>query len=247
MMEKNSMIRFDHVRKAYGGNTVIPDLSFNIGAGEFVTLIGTSGCGKTTVLKMINGLVPVDAGSVYVNGVDIHTENLVLLRRNIGYAIQGNALFPHMTVEKNIAYVPALLNRRDKKRTSAAVRKWLGRVGLEEDILDRYPDELSGGQQQRVGIARALAAGPDLLLMDEPFGAVDEITRRQLQGEIGRIHQSTGITVVFVTHDIHEALLLGTRVMVLQQGGIAQFDTPETVAARPANGYVRTLLGQAAV
>lgn len=238
----NTAIEFKNVRKAYGEKTVVRDFNLMIERGEFVTVIGSSGCGKTTILKMINGLVLPEEGTVFVEGKDIKQENLIALRRNIGYAIQGSVLFPHMTVEKNISYVPHLLNKKDKQKTKEAVHKWMDIVGLEEDLLQRYPDELSGGQQQRVGIARSLAASPDILLMDEPFGAVDEITREQLQEEIARIHGQTGITVVFVTHDISEALKLGTKLLVMDQGVIQQFAEPDKILESPATDFVRQLV-----
>jgi osmoprotectant transport system ATP-binding protein len=237
-----SIIKFEHAKKSYGDNVIIPDFNLEIDKGEFVTLIGTSGCGKTTLLKMINGLNSLDSGTIYVEGKDIQKENLIELRRNIGYAIQGSGLFPHMSVKDNIAYVPNLLNKRNKAKTKAAVEKWIHVVGLDQDLLDRYPDELSGGQQQRVGIARSLAASPDILLMDEPFGAVDEITRHQLQGEIKRIHEETNVTILFVTHDIQEALKLGTKILVLEHGEIAQYGTAEEIQAKPANAYVEKLV-----
>ena len=237
-----SIIEYKNVRMAYGEKVVIENFNLSIEKGEFVTIIGTSGCGKTTILKMVNGLVrPVD-GNVLVEGRDTRETDLTMLRRNIGYAIQGSVLFPHMTVEKNIAYVPNLLNKRDKKRTEQAVEKWMNIVGLEDPLRDRFPSELSGGQQQRVGIARALAASPDILLMDEPFGAVDEITRGSLQEEISRIHRETGITVLFVTHDIGEALKLGTKVLVMDGGSIQQFAPPREILHAPATDYVRKLV-----
>lgn len=167
---------------------------------------------------------------------------MIELRRNIGYAIQGSVLFPHMTVEQNISYVPNLLNKKDKKRTREALGKWMEIVGLEEELKERYPAELSGGQQQRVGIARALAASPDILLMDEPFGAVDEITRGQLQNELQRIYAQTHITILFVTHDISEALKLGTKVLVMDQGKIQQYDVPEQILRSPATEFVKQLV-----
>ncbi len=237
-----SIIEYKNVRMAYGEKVVIENFNLSIEKGEFVTIIGSSGCGKTTILKMVNGLVrPVD-GNVLVEGRDTRETDLTMLRRNIGYAIQGSVLFPHMTVEKNIAYVPNLLNKRDKKRTEQAVEKWMNIVGLEDPLRDRFPSELSGGQQQRVGIARALAASPDILLMDEPFGAVDEITRGSLQEEISRIHRETGITVLFVTHDIGEALKLGTKVLVMDGGSIQQFAPPREILHAPATDYVRKLV-----
>lgn len=235
------IIEFEHVRKSYGEKTVLGDFSLTVEPGDFVTIVGASGGGKTTVLKMVNGLLTPDAGTIRVMGRDIREMDLIQLRRNIGYAIQGSVLFPHMTVAENIAYVPNLLNKKDKARTNAAVAKWLAIVGLDEELLQRYPAELSGGQQQRVGIARALAASPEILLMDEPFGAVDEITRASLQQEIARIHRETGITVLFVTHDIGEALRLGTRVLVMADGEIQQYAVPEEILRAPATDFVRQL------
>lgn len=235
------IIRFENVTKRYGENLVIPGLDLCIAPGEFVAVVGRSGCGKTTVLKMVNALVVPDSGTVYVDGKDVAAEDHIQLRRGIGYAIQGSGLFPHMTVAQNIAYVPNLLNGRDKQRTKEAMQKWTRVVGLDEDILSRYPDELSGGQQQRVGIARSLAASPAILLMDEPFGAVDEITRKSLQDEIKRIHSETKVTVMFVTHDVGEAMKLATKILVLDAGQIAQYDAPDVIHSAPASAYVREL------
>ena len=191
---------------------------------------------------MINGLIEPDEGEILLDGESIRGKDMTKLRRNIGYAIQGSVLFPHMTVEDNISYVPNLLNKRDRQRTKQAVKKWMDIVGLAPELKERYPDELSGGQQQRVGIARALAASPELLLMDEPFGAVDEITRGQLQDELRRIYEKTGITVLFVTHDISEALKLGTKVLVMDQGEIVQYDTPQEILEHPASPFVERLI-----
>ena len=237
-----SIIEYKNICMAYGEKTIIENFNLSIEKGEFVTIIGSSGCGKTTILKMVNGLVEPVSGEVLVEGNSTRQADLTMLRRNIGYAIQGSVLFPHMTVEKNIAYVPNLLNKKDKKRTEQAVTKWMNIVGLEDSLRGRYPAELSGGQQQRVGIARALAASPDILLMDEPFGAVDEITRGSLQEEIARIHRETGITVLFVTHDIGEALKLGTKVLVMNAGSIQQFAPPHEILHAPATEYVKKLV-----
>ena len=198
-------VAFEHVSKRFGDAVAVDDANLDIDEGAFVTIIGSSGCGKTTLLKMVNALAMPDDGRVLVHGKDTSGVDPIELRRNIGYAIQGSVLFPHLTVEQNIAYVPSLLNSGDEGRTEEAVVKWMDIIGLPHDIMDRYPAELSGGQAQRVGIARALAASPDILLADEPFSAVDAITRGSLQDEIKRIHRQTGITVLFVTHDIDEA------------------------------------------
>ena len=241
-MRTDAIIRFDHVSKSYGENLVLADFNLSINKGEFVTVIGSSGSGKTTMLKMINGLLTPTLGTIYVDGKDIARENQTLLRRNIGYVIQGIGLFPHMNVRKNIAYVPELLNRRDKKRTARAVERLIEVVGLEREMLERYPAEVSGGQRQRIGIARALAANPEILLMDEPFGAVDEITRKMLQNEIARIHQTLGVTIVFITHDIKEALKLGTRILVMNKGKVEQDGTPEEITLSPATAFVKELV-----
>lgn len=237
------VIEYKDVCMKYGDKTIIENFNLGIEKGEFVTLIGTSGSGKTTVLKMINALIKPTAGQIFVNGKNICTIDITELRRNIGYAIQGSVLFPHMTVEQNISYVPNLLNKSDKEKTKKAVQKWMKIVGLEENLRKFYPAQLSGGQSQRVGIARSLAASPDILLMDEPFGAVDEITRFSLQDEIKRIHRETGITILFITHDIREALKLGTKVLVMNQGKIQQYDSPDSIQKNPANDFVKSLLG----
>lgn len=238
-----NVIEYQDISMSYGDKCVIENFSLQIEQGDFVSIIGSSGCGKTTLLKMVNGLVVPTNGKVCVHGKQIQQEDIISLRRNIGYCIQGSVLFPHLNVEQNIAYVPNLLNKKNKEKTKKAVEKWMKIVGLEEELRQRYPDELSGGQQQRVGIARALAASPDILLMDEPFGAVDEITRASLQDEIKRIHQETGITILFVTHDIKEALKLGTKVLVMDQGIKHQYATPKTIIEKPETSYVKKLLG----
>lgn len=235
-------IEYKNIRMAYGEKVIIENFNLAVEKGEFVTIIGSSGCGKTTILKMVNGLVRPVSGEILIDGRSIREMDLTALRRNIGYAIQGSVLFPHMTVEKNIAYVPNLINKKDKAKTAQAVEKWMRIVGLDEELKTRYPSEISGGQQQRVGIARALAASPEILLMDEPFGAVDEITRSSLQDEIARIHRETGITILFVTHDIDEALRLGTRVLVMNEGRAQQFAPPREILNHPATDFVRQLI-----
>ena len=238
----DTAIEFKHVKKVYGEKVIIDDFNLKITPGEFLTVVGSSGCGKTTILKMINCLIIPDEGQVLVHDQCTQAVDLIELRRGIGYAIQGSVLFPHMTVAQNIAYVPNLLNKNDKKRTYEALSKWMKIVGLDEELIHRYPSELSGGQQQRVGIARALAASPDILLMDEPFGAVDEITRSTLQDEILRIHHQENITIIFVTHDINEALKLGSRVMVMDQGKVVQLASPREILEHPKTEFVRKLV-----
>ena len=238
----DTAIEFKHVKKVYGEKVIIDDFNLKITPGEFLTVVGSSGCGKTTILKMINCLIIPDEGQVLVHDQCTQAVDLMELRRGIGYAIQGSVLFPHMTVAQNIAYVPNLLNKNDKKRTYEALSKWMKIVGLDEELIHRYPSELSGGQQQRVGIARALAASPDILLMDEPFGAVDEITRSTLQDEILRIHHQENITIIFVTHDINEALKLGSRVMVMDQGKVVQLASPREILEHPKTEFVRKLV-----
>ena len=235
-------IEFKNIKKSYGDKVVMEGFNLTVEKGDFVTIIGSSGCGKTTALKMVNGLIEPDGGEILIEGENIRSKDQTQLRRNIGYAIQGSVLFPHMTVEQNISYVPNLINGRDKAKTRAAVSKWMKIVGLDEELKERYPSELSGGQQQRVGIARALAASPEILLMDEPFGAVDEITRAQLQEELRRIYEQTKITVLFVTHDIGEALKLGTKVLVMDHGEIQQYAPPEELLRRPATPFVEQLV-----
>ena len=240
----DTIIQFDHVNKSFDGHAVLRDFSLSIEKGTFLTVIGRSGCGKTTALRLVNGLISADSGRVLVQGKDVADTDPVALRRGIGYTIQNVGLFPHMTVEKNIAYVPTISKSplwKGKERWKRAA-ELLESVGLEPDLANRHPRELSGGQRQRVGIARALAAQPDILLMDEPFGAVDEITRRQLQDEILRLHQERGITILFVTHDIEEALKLGTRVLVMEDGKATQFDPPSNLMACPATPFVAQLV-----
>lgn len=235
------MIRLEHVSKSFGTQKVLDDLSLSVNEGEFLTVIGRSGCGKTTMLRLINGLQKPDSGDVYVEGLNIKDADLIALRRRTGYVIQNKGLFPHMTVEKNISYVPVISGRKNKEENRRKAIRLLKLVGLDESMADRYPSELSGGQQQRVGIARALAAEAKLLLMDEPFGALDEITKRAMQDEMLALQEKLHMTVVFITHDIREAMKLGDRVLVMEQGRIAQLDTPEMILRRPADDFVRDL------
>ena len=237
------MIRLEHVTKSFGRYKALDDVSIVVEEGEFLTVIGRSGCGKTTMLRMINGLQKPDSGKVYAAGEDVGEADLIRLRRKIGYVIQNKGLFPHMTVEKNIIYVPVISGQKDKRQNRKLAEELIGLVGLEREMLDRYPDELSGGQQQSVGIARALASRPKLLLMDEPFGALDEITKRAMQNELLALQKKLGMTVVFITHDIREAMKLGDRVLVMEQGKIAQCDTPENVKKNPADEFVKELIG----
>ena len=237
------MIRLEHVTKSFGRYKALDDVSIVVEEGEFLTVIGRSGCGKTTMLRMINGLQKPDSGKVYAAGEDVGEADLIRLRRKIGYVIQNKGLFPHMTVEKNIIYVPVISGQKDKRQNRKLAEELIGLVGLEREMLDRYPEELSGGQQQRVGIARALASRPKLLLMDEPVGALDEITKRAMQNELLALQKKLGMTVVFITHDIREAMKLGDRVLVMEQGKIAQCDTPENVKKNPADEFVKELIG----
>ena len=236
------MIRLEHVTKSFGRYKALDDVSIVVEEGEFLTVIGRSGCGKTTMLRMINGLQKPDSGKVYAAGEDVGEADLIRLRRKIGYVIQNKGLFPHMTVEKIIIYVPVISGQKDKRQNRKLAEELIGLVGLEREMLDRYPEELSGGQQQRVGIARALASRPKLLL-DEPFGALDEITKRAMQNELLALQKKLGMTVVFITHDIREAMKLGDRVLVMEQGKIAQCDTPENVKKNPADEFVKELIG----
>ncbi|MEU8970488.1 ATP-binding cassette domain-containing protein [Streptomyces monashensis] len=238
------MIRFEQVTKRYpDGTTAVDDLSFEVAEGELVTLVGPSGCGKTTTMMMVNRLIEPTRGRILVEGEDVALVDPVRLRRRIGYVIQQVGLFPHRTVLDNTATVPALLGwKRAKARARAA--ELLDLVGLDPATYGpRYPEQLSGGQRQRVGVARALAADPPVLLMDEPFGAVDPVVREQLQDEFLRMQAAVRKTVLLVTHDIEEAVRLGDRIAVYGQGRIEQFDTPGAVLGAPATPYVASFVG----
>lgn len=235
-------IEFKNISMNYGTKEILKNFNLTIQTGEFVTVIGSSGCGKTTVLKLINGLLRPSSGTILIYGKDIGTLDLIKLRRNIGYVIQEIGLFPHMTIEKNISYVPSLSSKRDKSAIHSRSVALAQLVGLSEEMLKRYPNQLSGGQRQRAGIARALMASPDIILMDEPFGAVDEITRKKLQEEIIKIHDQLKNTIVFITHDIKEALRLGTEVIVMDNGHIIQKGTPANIREHPESSFVKELI-----
>jgi osmoprotectant transport system ATP-binding protein len=236
-----NVIEFKNVSKSYGAHPVLDDVSLSMSRGDFHTLIGPSGSGKTTMLRLINGLIAPDNGEILINGKDVAQTDLIELRRNVGYVIQSTGLFPHMTVLDNINYVPSL---HGIKRTAGypRVSELIYLVGMEESDLMKYPSQLSGGQKQRVGVARALAADPEIILMDEPFGAVDDITRRKLQDEILEIHHKLNKTVVFVTHDIEEAIKLGTKIILLNEGRIEQIGNKNEITFSPKTNFVRSFL-----
>ena len=235
------LIEYKNICKSYSGTPVLQGFNLEINEGDFLCVVGTSGSGKTTMMKMINGLLTPDEGELLISGKNIKDEDIISLRRKIGYAIQGNGLFPHMTAAENIGYVPKL-EGADDKAIEGIVDKMLKLVGLSADVKEKYPDELSGGQQQRVGLARAYANSPLILLMDEPFGAVDSITRYQLQKDLKEIHKATNCTIVFITHDIQEAFKLGTHILVMDEGKIQQYGTTGEVWNNPANDFVKKLI-----
>jgi osmoprotectant transport system ATP-binding protein len=238
-------VEFDHVAKSYPGTDepAIRDLSLEVPAGKVTIFIGPSGSGKTTAMRLVNRMIELTSGDVRVDGVSVRDQSPADLRRGIGYAIQQIGLFPHQTVAENIATVPKLLGW-DHARTRKRVEELLDVVGLEPAMGKRYPAQLSGGQRQRVGVARALAADPPLLLMDEPFGAIDPITRTRLQEEFRRLQSDLEKTVIFVTHDIDEALKLGDRIAVLKPGGVlAQYSTAEELVRSPADAFVEEFVG----
>lgn len=237
------MIEIEAVSKFYGGRPVVRELSLSIPKGALCVLLGPSGCGKSTTLRMINRLVPFDRGTIRVGGEDVLRVAPEALRRRIGYAIQSTGLFPHWRIEDNIATVPRLLGwPEDRVRDRVSELLTLFRLDP-QNYRSKYPHQLSGGEQQRVGVARALAADPEVLLMDEPFGAIDPITRDALQAEVLRIHRATGKTIVFVTHDIEEALRLATVIAIFHDGRLAQMGTPLEIIERPADDFVRDFVG----
>ncbi|MDR1957239.1 MAG: ABC transporter ATP-binding protein [Treponema sp.] len=238
------MIRFEGITKKYDGPPVVSDITFEVTKGNLVVLIGPSGCGKTTLLKIINRLVKPSAGLVFINGENIFDKDVIELRRNIGYVIQQTGLFPHMTVRQNIELVPRL-----QKRNKAAVAEksiaLMQMVGLDPDkYLDRYPSQLSGGQQQRIGVARAFACDPEIILMDEPFSALDPITRNQLQDELADLQARVRKTIVFVTHDMDEAVKIADKICIIYKGRIVQYDKVEEIMKNPANTFVAEFIGR---
>ena len=236
------MIQFINVSKAYKEHNVIENINLEINKGELVVLIGPSGCGKTTILKMINRLIEPSDGQIKINGTDIEAQDPIELRRNFGYVIQQTGLFIHMTVRENIEIIPRLAKMPVSEIVDRTV-KLMETVGLLEEFLDRYPNHLSGGQQQRVGVARAFAMNPDIILMDEPFSALDPLTRSQLQDELVSLQSKLHKTIVFVTHDMDEAVKIADRICILQGGRILQYDTPENILKNPAHGFVSEFVG----
>ena len=242
------MIRLEHLSKTFPGQNepAVEDLSMDIYEGEIVVLVGPSGCGKTTTMKMINRIIEPSDGRIFLQGEDVTTVNADNLRRRMGYVIQQIGLFPHMTIADNIATVPRMLGW-DKRRISDRIDELMETIGIDKSYRSRYPKELSGGQRQRIGVARAMAADPPVLLMDEPFGAIDPITRERLQDEFLRLQEDIQKTIVFVTHDIDEAIKMGDRIAILRdRSEIAQYDTPENILTSPADEFVEDFIGEGA-
>ena len=238
------MLSIKNLSKVYAGSKkAVDNMNIEIQQGEFVAFIGTSGSGKTTALRMINRMIEATEGQIMINGKDVRQMNPVELRRSIGYVIQQIGLMPHMTVKENIVLVPKLLKWSQEKKEAKA-RELIKLVDLPEDYLERYPSELSGGQQQRIGVIRALAAEQDIILMDEPFGALDPITRDTLQDLVKKLQQKLGKTFIFVTHDMDEAIKLADKICIMSNGKVIQYDTPDNILRHPANDFVRDFIGQ---
>ena len=238
------MIEFQHVSKFYkGGKVAVDNINLSFDKGEFICFIGTSGSGKTTSMRMLNRMTDPSKGKILIDGQDIQKINPVELRRQIGYVIQNIGLMPHMTIRENIVLVPKLLKVPVEERNKIA-EKMIDLVELPREMLDRYPNELSGGQQQRIGVVRALAANQDIILMDEPFGALDPITRDSLQDLVKDLQERLGKTIVFVTHDMDEALKLANKIAIMSEGKVIQFDTPDNILRHPANEFVEELIGE---
>lgn len=244
MQSAKEIISFQNVAKNYrGGNDAVEDINITINEGEFVCLIGTSGSGKTTTMRMINRMIEPSRGKIIFKGKNLKTFDPVRLRRTIGYVIQNNGLMPHMTIKDNITLVPKLLKWQQDKMDRKA-KELIKLADLPESYLDRYPAELSGGQQQRIGVVRALAADQDIILMDEPFGALDPITRDDLQDLVKHLQEELGKTIIFVTHDMDEALKLATHIVIMDSGHVIQDDTPDNILQHPGNDFVKELLGE---
>lgn len=238
------MIEFKDIVKKYRNKTIIKPFSVDIEAGQLVVFIGPSGCGKTTLLKMINKLIQPSAGKIFVNGKDISNMDAIELRRNIGYVIQNTGLFPHMSIRENLELIPKLKGE-DPNRIAEKTEELLHVVGLNpSEFLDRFPKELSGGQQQRVGVARAFSTDSDIILMDEPFSALDPVTRNSLQDELVQMQKELNKTIIFVTHDMDEAIKIADKICILKDGDILQFDTPENILKNPANEFVEGFIGK---
>jgi len=238
------MIRFENICKTYKSRTVIKNVNFTIEKGEIVTIIGESGCGKTTLLKMINRLIKPTKGEILIDGKRVSEMDIIELRRNTGYVIQQTGLFPHLTIRENIEMIPKLQSN-DNQKIEAETIRLMEIVGLDAKMyLDRYPTELSGGQQQRVGVARAFAIDPDIILMDEPFSALDPMTREDLQDELIEIQSKFHKTIVFVTHDMDEAVKIADKICIMKDGEILQYDTPENILRNPADDYVSSFVGK---
>ncbi|MFC4288738.1 ABC transporter ATP-binding protein [Neobacillus cucumis] len=238
------LIEFKNIVKKYRTKTIINPFSLNIEAGQLVVFIGPSGCGKTTLLKMINKLIQPTSGKIFVNGTDIATMNPIELRRNIGYVIQNTGLFPHMSIKENLELIPKLKGE-DPTSIEKKTNELLNLVGLDpKEYLHRYPKELSGGQQQRIGVARAFSTNSDIILMDEPFSALDPVTRSSLQDELFQMQKELNKTIIFVTHDMDEAIKIADKICILKDGDVLQYDTPENVLKNPANEFVEDFIGK---
>lgn len=239
----DTLIEFKNVSKTIGSNVILKNIDLTIEKGTLMVLIGPSGCGKTTTLKMINKLISPTSGTILIDGKDISKENTISLRRRIGYVIQSTGLFPHLTIKENIELIPKL-KKEDSESLSKKTHDLLNLVGLDpEEYADKYPRELSGGQQQRVGVARAFATDAEIILMDEPFSALDPITRNSLQEELFTLQQELKKTIIFVTHDMDEAIKLGDKICIMHNGVIAQVDKPEDILRKPINDFVRNFIG----
>lgn len=238
------MIEIRNVSKKLGNRLILDDISLSIESGSLVVLIGSSGCGKTTTLKLINKLITPTSGEIFIDGKPLSKENTIDLRRRIGYVIQNTGLFPHLTIKENIELIPKLKKEKSIKDIEESTVRLLNMVGLDpETYLNKYPSELSGGQQQRIGVARAFATDAEIILMDEPFSALDPITRTSLQEELFSLHEELKKTIIFVTHDMDEALKIADKICIMKNGKVAQYDTPENILRNPADDFIRDFIG----